>query len=221
MAKMNGVSGADGLRGRLGNIVYSQTQSGETIARAYAPPRQPNTPKQARTKAAMGRAGQAWRDLTPEQAAAWQDYALSLTTTDAGTGRARTPRPQNVFTALALKLQQRNPAAVLPVLPPSQAFFGDGIRVTISGGSGEMVFTASGPNSANVATELLIQPLPSIHRKPEAAKHRSAAFVDFGLGILDFGLPADAGIYAAAVRFVQVETGQAGPLIAVGKARVS
>ena len=193
MAKVNGGISGQGLRGRLGNIVFRQRPDGGTVAAAYAEPRNPRTPKQTQTKTAMARAGQRWRELTPEQAAQWEDYAASRTTIDPATGRRRVPQTYNVFQGLALKLQQMNPQVSLPVLPPSQAFSGDGIRVTISGGAGELTFTASGPNSANVATELLIQPLASIHRKPEAGKYRSAAFFPFWSGAFGFCIKCGRG----------------------------
>jgi hypothetical protein len=86
--------------------------------------------------------------------------------------------------------------------------------------SGELVFTASGPNSPGVVTELLLQPLRLSISNPDPAKYRHGAFVQFESGSLEATLPSPAGWLSPAVRFVLAATGQTSGLIALPPVKV-
>ena len=118
-------------------------------------------------------------------------------------------------------------------MPPATPFGGDGVLVTAANGgeggrgckdreggdphsspsSRSLIFSASGPNSPGVVTELLIQLLRIAVSTPEPAKHRHMAFVSFVDGHLSEPVPAPSGWVSPAVRFVLTATGQASGLL--------
>ncbi len=67
---------------------------------------------------------------------------------------------------------------------------------------------ASQPNAARVATEILIQRLPNVRRKPRVRDYRTAAVVAFEAGSLTADIPLPLGPYAVAYRLVRPESGQ-------------
>jgi hypothetical protein len=82
-------------------------------------------------------------------------------------------RPQALFVGFTTNWLQVHGGGSPPSLPPTEAFYGDGISVTLSAISGGVRFTARGPNSAGVATELLLQPLVSSGRAGQPEKYRT------------------------------------------------
>lgn len=135
-------------------------------------------------------------------------------------GRASSPYPSNAFTALAAKFLQVNPGVIDPPrLPPTEAFGGDAVRVTVAAEPGGVRFSADRANAAGVVTELLLCPLRSRHEVPRPRSYRGQGFVSFGSSLSKF-VPALPGPYACGVRFVKTATGQASEVLVVGRVTV-
>jgi hypothetical protein len=210
---------SDGLRGKAGSAVFVRTPSG-TVVKPRTTPRNPRTNSQTAVRQNLARAVAAYRNLTPAEAAAWTAYAAGQVRVDLRDGTARRPSAYAAFTGLATKFQQVNPGAPIPLNPPPYAFIGDPITLTASGGAGQITFAASGPNSADVKTELLWQPLRFGHQSPQARAYRTQAFAHFETPTLDIALGAAPGWYALAYRFVNVQTGQETSLAVLGAVNV-
>ena len=88
--------------------------------------------------------------------------------------------------------------------------------VTAAGAAKSVVFTANFPNTPGVVTELLLQPLAGPNRRPIASRYRTRAFVAFAEGGQTRAVEARPGAHAAAIRFVNGETGQASALFPLG-----
>lgn len=213
MAKLKGTALASGLSGSAGPVVFVQTPNGATVVRDKPCPNNPRTPTQEAWRELVRRAGQLWRTLSLEQAEAWRDYAEGLGSRGSGFG---TPNASGAFIGLATKVWQVDPLASPPLWPPAQDFTGDGIVMEVSGGAGEVTFTASGPNSEGVTTELLLQKLASPIARPQIGKDRHRAFFPFETGSLEAVVTATPGAYSASVRFVRVATGQVSTLVRIG-----
>ena len=69
-----------------------------------------------------------------------------------------------------------------------------------------------------MATELLVQRLPSRIRLPKARDYRTARYVAFAGEPVH--VPARPGAYACGVRFVRAATGQATAMIPLGMVEV-
>ncbi len=152
----------DDLRGKAGDVVVQRCPSG-LVVKPRVVGRDPRTPAQEATRAAMSRATRLFRDLTPQQCEAWRAYAQTVVRTNAVDGRDYHPSAVAVFTGLAVKLLQIDPAATPPLTPPATPFAGDGISVTARGATGAtsaenafgVTFTARGATGATSATEPL------------------------------------------------------------------
>jgi hypothetical protein len=198
----------EALHGKVGDAVYVRTKSG-TVLRRYVRPRNPSTPAQQAVRASLKAAAQTYKALTPEQAAAWQEYARTRLLHTATAAHPYTPAPFNAFMTLALKYLQLHPGETPPLLPPEEPFFGEGIRIVAEAAAEGIVWTASAENTPTVATELLAQRLTSLRAQRTAEKYRTQAFVTFTDGALTFTTPLGPALYAPAYRFVHQETGQA------------
>lgn len=197
-----------GLSGKAGTVVFVRGATGETYVRTRVRPNNPQTEAQMQVRGYLTEAGQAWRNMTTAEVRNWQSYAETLGP-PSGRHNAIT-----VFTGLAVKYRQAGGQGPIPVVPPTQRFTGDGIRVVAdSPSAGVLRFSASAPNAEGIVTELLVQPLPSPHRKPMPRRYRPAAFVGFAPGNLTYDVPLRPGFYACAVRFVKSSTGQMSGLV--------
>lgn len=205
---------AEQLRGRSGNSVFVRTLEGISV-RDYTIPKDPRSPLQLAARSRMAEASRLWNTLNPVQARAWRDYSLTLGQREPGTGRILAPRAQNVFVGLPCKLLHANPQASVPLAPPPFAFFGDAICVDFGTESGQVVFTASGANHLDVVTELLVQPLRNGASQPQLKAYRTQAFVSFTIESLSASFAVSPGWYAAAYRFIKVQTGQESQLAAL------
>lgn len=196
---------AGDLHGASGNAVYVRSPYG-TILRNR--PMVWNEPSQAQRdcRTRMSLVGRAWTSLSLDEAAAWKRYAQTLAASELSTNGTPPPTAQQVFVRLGLKVLQVDPEAVVPTLPPSSAFLGDAVVVSAEALPGALRFTASEPNAAGILTELLIQPLRSVHRRTFLSRYRTAAFVPFSDGAYDVAVQP--GAVATAYRFVRAETGQ-------------
>ena len=93
------------------------------------------------------------------------------------------------------------PSADPPTVPPSGKAF--------------LTFSASGANAPGTLTEMLVERIPNVRRKPTEV-YKCAGFAAFSEGSLSVALPVEAGVYACAVRFVERATGQATAIQALG-----
>lgn len=207
MAKVAFSAEIQDLRGKIGNTVFTRARNGATV-RARVNVSNPRTSAQTAVRANLARASAAYKNMTPAQVQAWRAYASTQTRRDPITGASYTPAANTVFTGLASKFLQNNPAGAIPVTPPASAFGGDALTVIASEVNGTVLFEASGPDTANVKTELLLQPLKSQNRTPTAKGYRTRAFVAFAAGALDHNVPVPNGFYVPAYRFINALTGQ-------------
>lgn len=197
----------EGLHGKAGNAVYVRTASGVSV-RDYVIPRDPKSPLQRAARQRIARCAEAWHQLTPQQGQRWREYALRLGKREPGSQTVVAPRAQNVFNALACRLQQLDPNAVIPLEPPASIYFGESVAINVTASAGEITFEASAPNTANVVTDLLIQRLTGGASTPQLKEYRHQTFVSFSSGHLSETLSVEPGWYACAFRFVNTETGQ-------------
>ena len=211
MAKMRLGAIASGLSGRSGNAVYVQTEDG-TILRTRPRPTDIVTPAQRTIRDNMAHVSRHYRNMTPEQFKAWQDYIEKL---PLAPGVTRRPKVFNAYSGLGCKFVQMFPQSAPPLDAPVGPFLGDAVRLTVSEQPNTLVFTADTPNAAPVVTELLLQPLKHGVQTVIADRYRSQGFVHFEAGILDFGLTVAPGWYASAYRFVHAETGQETAFVAL------
>lgn len=199
----------------MGTDVFTAGRSGPTT-RIRRKGRNPKTVAQTQVRANLTKASQTFKNLTPAQVLVWANYASGIVKRNAVNGKSYSPSALNAFTTLATKFLQANPSGTIPVVPPTTAFSGDLITVTCTGGTGLVNFTASGANSANVKTELLVQPLKSRNRTPNPKGYRSRGFFAFtapsGL-TTTVAVPTSA--YAVGYRFVNTQTGQATAIVAL------
>lgn len=214
MAKVAYGANVSNIRGKVGTNVFTRAHTGPTL-RIRVRGRNPKTPAQNSVRANLARAAATFRGLTPAQAAAWTAFGQTITKRNSVSGTSYNPTGITIFVALAAKFLQVSPGGVIPLTPPAAPFAGDPIAVTVAGAAGQVTFTASAANTANVRTELLLQPLRSRNRQPTAKGYRTKTFVGFAAGALTQNVPATPGFYAPAFRFVNVLTGQETTLVAL------
>jgi hypothetical protein len=199
------------VKGKVGNSVFTRSPQG-TVLRPYTVGTDPKTPAQIARRAAIAKAADAWNSLSPQQVSAWREYAESIIISTDLTGVRRSPVPYNAFSALASKILQINPDAAIPALPPTGDFDPDPIALEAEPVPGGIRFTPSEPNQQNSTTEILLQKLPSQHRKPINEKYRSKSFVRFE-NTDPVTVPTTPGVYALAYRLANPQTGQQTQLI--------
>ncbi len=193
--------------GRMGDLVVVQLKSGQAL-RGRPTYRRQTSPAQRDVIDRLRQAREVWNALSAAQAQAWDRYAQTVERHSAVSGQAYSPAAYNAFIGLATKVLQANPEATIPVDPPTSAFEGDSVLVAVEAAEGAVRFTASGANAAGVVTELMLQKLANVRRKP-TTRYGSAAFVAYAQGALAHDVPVDPGVYACAYRFVRAATGQA------------
>lgn len=220
MAKLRTSAGFSGLSGRTGNMVFAQTQYGTILREPPTPPRN-RTAAQEQVGRNLRRANAAWRALTQPQIDAWQVYCLSLSAENRETGLPVVPQAPHVFLGLACKILQMDEDAAIPVAPPSQPFYGDSVRCSVQGGSGEILISASAANAAGVTTEFLVQRLRHLNNKPQPRSYTTCGFRAFVSGSLGMSFARRAGTYAVAMRFVDVASGRKTEVYPIGKVVVT
>ena len=179
---------------------------------------QRDSPSAAQTanRVRMQKVGAAWRSLSMSQALAWQAYGQ----TEAGEESAEVALPQLIFNRLAMRFLQVSPSLPIPLDPPTSAFPGDSVRVSLTVGAGSILVTALGANAPGVVTEILLQRLDSPLRRTYERKYVAAQFVAFTAG-QSVTLPVRAGVWAVATRFTLDATGQSTALLEVGRVVIS
>lgn len=198
----------NGLRGRMGGQVYAGGGE-DTIVREFVEPVQPNTPAQVAQQGRVKRGSQGWGELSDTERAAWTEAVETFGVTSKSVRRRR-PKlltGAQYFTSLTSKFLACTPGGTVPKLPPTKRFIGDSIEFTLSTTPGNIVVTASGPNSSGVKTEIRVQRLAAAYRKPSPNGFRTKAFVAFSGTTLSHSIPVSAGAYAVAVQFVDVASG--------------
>ncbi|MCW5937183.1 MAG: hypothetical protein KIT11_07750 [Fimbriimonadaceae bacterium] len=215
MAKLTPGVVVAGLHGSAGSATFVRTPYG-VVLKERSVPHDPQTAAQRASRDRLRRVGRAWRALTLDQAAAWRAYAQELAEAAGGQDSGPRATAQLLFSKLGVKVLQVDPGAAVPVLPPTKPFLGDGLGLSVGAVAGGLRFTADAANSPGVVTELLLQPLASVHRNAYPARYRSQGFVAFPApgGSQELALPR--GIYAVAYRFVRSATGQETPLAGLG-----
>ena len=103
------------------------------------------------------------------------------------------------------------PETPLPQPPLQGDALGEGASV---------VFTCLVPNSPGVATELLVQSLPSPGRKGSADKYRSRGFVEFAAPGQEAFVVLPLGTSLVAVRFVEIASGGSSGIVPLGRVSV-
>jgi hypothetical protein len=196
------------IRGKAGTVVFQMSEGG-LIIRPRVMGTNPNTPAQRAVRAALTKAARDWSNFSPTTVATWNAYAHNLNLHNHVSGRSYHPHGINAYMHLACKFYQVNPSGTAPTTPPTTAFNGDTIQITATADTGTVTFTASAPNSADVTTEFLLQPLRNANRKPSKKGYRSKGFFAFSSGNLTHDIEVPAGYYAAGYRFVNSATGQA------------
>lgn len=207
------------VRGRMGQSVVSRTQGG-LVTKRLPKYKYPKIPAVEQGAERMRQANAAWNELTLAQAQAWQGYAETLFRTDPITGTRYAMSAKSAFIALTTKLLQMHPSQPIPAWPPLDGFIGDGVGLEVSSPHSHVVrFSASGPNSPGVVTELMVQKLANVRRSPSKF-YKSLVFHAFEPGALTLDVTLDPGVYAFAYRFVRATTGQMTPMVGLGTVEV-
>lgn len=199
-----------GVKGSLGNIVFVPSPYGIQL-RERSIPDDPKTAAQMASRERLTRAAITWTTMTPEQAQNWRAYATAQNP-DGPNARANA---QLLFTKLAVRFLQMNPQAAIPLDPPASPFLGDAVQFEVSKTESGVRVVADRPNAAGTTTEILLQPLLSVHRRTYVSKYRTAVFDDFEAS-LTVDLEAYGPAVAVAVRFLRTATGQATELFELG-----
>ena len=205
----------EGVAGRFRGVVVAPSKGGLLIR---PPPvyRPSQSPAQKAAAVRMRQAMMVWNSLDGRDAEAWDAYAATIGLTNPLTGDRFSPSGVNAFAALATKVLQIDPDASVPLAPPSGDYLGDAVTVGAVAGEGAVVSQASGPNSAETVTELLLERLPNVRRKP-TGRFVSAGFHQFVPGGLQVAVPVKPGALVAGWRFVERATGRAGLAPSAGR----
>ncbi len=122
--------GSEGLRGKVGGVVYSESRNGVTV-RALKKPRNPRTSAQQAIRQRTASISSQWRALTDEQREAWNRFGAAMGNVN-GAGKSGGWSGQNAFVSMNQNLACVGAPIVLTP-PPS------GARVSrLSGGSGKL-----------------------------------------------------------------------------------
>lgn len=208
------------LSGKTGNAVFVRTKFG-TVLRERPRSGGDPSPAQRSVRARMRQACAAYRALSVPQIEAWRAYAWALASTGTSRGGQAPKSGQQLFIAFATKILQIDPGAQIPADPPAAPFPGDGVRFSVQPILGGVRVTADGPNHPGAATELLVQPLPSLACRTYLSRFRTARFVRFAPGALTVDLPCGPGAVAVAARFVEPATGRMMEIVEMGSLAVS
>lgn len=208
------------IRGKVGGGVFTHAKNGATL-RTRVKPSNPRTAAQSGVRSDFTDASRAYKNLGSSDLAAWRNYALSITKTNAISGTTYHPSAISLFNALASKFLQLTPGGAIPTTPPAAPFEGDTITVTAAGASGKITFTGSGANDAAVTTELLYQRLPSANRVPNPKGYKHGEFKAFASMALTQDVTLDPGEYIPAYKFVEEATGQQTGLVILPQVTVT
>lgn len=200
----------DQLSGKVGGVVFSNSRSGPTV-RVRVKPSNPSSTRQAAVRADLTNAARQFKNLSVTDAADWNLAAAGVTLPN-GLGGTFHPSGISYYTQLATVFLANNPAGTPPATPPASAFTDDTVGVVGSGGVGSVTFNPDAANTAGTTTEFLTAFLPSRNRAVKPNMYRVQEYHVFASGADNVVITSPAGWYALAHRFVDIATGQRGPL---------
>ena len=208
------------LRGKAGNTAFLETKLG-TQARDVTYPTGEPTPAQQRVWLNMKQDGAAWQALSVENAEKWRAFASNLTLKSKKAGKPFVPNGYQIFTAYTTKWLQVHGGGTPPSTPPTGAFGGDVVPITVTSGVGSVTWNADENNAAGVVTELLLQKIKGKHRKAGTSGYVSQGFVTFTSSVTSKTVSVPVGYYAAAFRFVEESSGRETGIVPLGMLTVS
>lgn len=201
MAKINLAPFISSISGRMGGVVYKNTRFGTALS-AYESPSNPNTAAQRAVRNSFTKATQAWRNLTPAQAGAWNTWASTYGNSNWS--------GFNWFVSFTSKWYAVNGFnGHAPVNPPSNWFNGDNISVKATASNGKITWTASGSNASGVTTALVYQRVSGPNSTPNWNNFKTAKYNSFSNGSFTTSFNVAPGYYAVGYYFVNTKTGQA------------
>ncbi len=201
MAKINLAPFISSISGRMGGVVYKNTRYGTALS-AYESPSNPNTAAQRAVRNSFTKATQAWRNLTPAQAGAWNTWASTYGNSNWS--------GFNWFVSFTSKWYAVNGFnGHAPVNPPSNWFNGDSINVKATASNGKITWTASGSNASGVTTALVYQRVSGPNSTPNWNNFKTAKYNSFSNGSFTTTFNVAPGYYAVGYYFVNTKTGQA------------
>lgn len=219
MARFGAPLLTDVIRGKIGGVVFAKARSGPTI-RVRVRPANPNTTRQSEVRAALTNAARGYKDLSSTDAEAWRFAATGISLPN-GVGGQFQPSGINYYTQLTAVFLAVTPSGTPPTTPPSSPYTGDTIGVAGAGGVGVVTFDPTAANTAGSTTELLVARLPAPNRLPRPGDYRVEEYHVFTGGADVVSITEPAGYYALAYRFVEISTGQRGPLVVLGTFQVT
>lgn len=211
----------DGISGKVGSSVFVRTRRGQVV-RVRVRPANPQTVSQTAFRDLMAAAASAGSALSASDAALWKVAAALIVKRNRTNGSIYSPSWFNYFCSLAVPYLLFNPGGSAPTSPPAAPFDAPQFAVSVSGGAGSVTFSGAVVQPADTTTEFYLQPLVSPNRSPLLDKYRFQSVDAFPVGgSHDVVVSADPGLYAAAVKFGKISTGQEGTLLELGKVTVT
>ena len=215
MALISYAAHVDAMSGKVGNLVATKSKVGQTVRKRVIPSN-PRTAAQVKARQNLSAASKAFSQLTPAQRTSWDQYASTVMSKNRLTGAATKLSAISAFTQVSTVFKELNPAAAIPLNPPAGPLVSDAITYVAAGAPGDITITASGPDSANITTEILLVKLPSANRRPSPGQYRHNQFHQFVAGALTITLPLAKGFYAVAVRQADTTDGNQGQMVEIG-----
>lgn len=198
------------LSGAAGTSVFVRGKTGTTV-RARASSNQPDSPSQVNARRWLSIAAAAYQNLTSSEVLAWETFATPPHSAN------------NAFVALTAKFLQiqahLGTANPFPTSPPATPFQMTPLSLQITAIPGAIRLLSTTNNPSNTRTELLIQRLPSPNRKPRPRNYVTATFANLRGGV-PTNFSAAPGVYAVAIRYVLVTTGESTKSILFGTIQI-
>lgn len=216
MAKLGGFIQVADIRGKLGGNVFSKSRSGHTL-RIRVKPRNPRTTDQTDVRALVTSGSRFAKAMDPSDVLDWKSYAVSITKHNSVSGAAYNPSWITALVGLYVPFFLGTPGGTFPDSPPTDPYVGDVITITAAGGSGQIQATGSAQSTTGQTVFLYFEKLKSANRTPsnKAGKLYSVAPIPatpFHVTVTGLSV----GDYDVKYRFVNLETGQEGPLFSLG-----
>ena len=201
----------DELSGKAGSVVFVNGRNGLVI-KSRGKPANPQSAAQLQVRKNLQVAAGMYKNLSAATVALWKAYAQTQATVEPVSGKTYIPTAINLYVGRLTKLLQMGAVIPNPFNPPTSAFTGDNLTVSVTASTGKLTFTSTAANTTDVRTEILVARLASANRTPHLKDLRNAAFVRYTIGVLTADVNLPAGYYAAGYRFVNITTGQETPI---------
>ena len=153
------------LRGRVGQVVFVAGPDGSTGVRQRPTDLPPRTALQEEVADRMRTVAAAWQALSFEEADAWAAYVQNPHPALPQGGGGTPKTAYNAFSGLAIKCLQMRPGSPVPTFPPTSAFLGDGLVVTIDSPSSKWLVLEEGAGGGGKRVPDL-SPLPPLPNEP-------------------------------------------------------